>query len=468
MNKLKILILDDSERIVFELKTFFQDLDYMVFESFIPSQAFEILDKNETDIMILDINLPEMNGLEVLKRVKSRFPDIEVIMITGHGDMEKVIEAMRAGVSDFFNKPFRLVDIQNAIERTRKFVELNQKLKTVQKHYELVSKELRNRVEHQIVGESNAVKSLMAMMQKAAEADNTPVLITGESGTGKELVARGIHYLSRRSSHYFYAANCSAIPSELFESELFGHEKGAFTGATEEKTGWFEAAHKGTLFLDEIGDMPLLLQSKLLRVLEDKKIRRVGSNREIPVDVRILSATNRNMEKHIQESQFRQDLYYRLNAFFIHIPPLRDRTEDIPLLLKYYANFYSGSLNKRIEKIAPEVVEKLKKHPFSGNVRELKNMTEMAVILCDDGVLKEKHFTALKRGGDQVPQCSNSACPYYNISFENKFDLLQVEQYLICEALRRTGYNKTKTSELLNMSWSSLDRRMKKYGLRYL
>ncbi|OQX25658.1 MAG: hypothetical protein BWK80_14405 [Desulfobacteraceae bacterium IS3] len=465
MNKLKILILDDSERIVFELKTFFQDLDYIVFESLTPSQAFEILDKNETDIMILDINLPEMNGLEVLKRVKSRFPDIEVIMITGHGDMEKVIEAMRAGVSDFFNKPFRLVDIQNAIERTRKFVALNQKLKTVQKHYSLISKELRNRVEHQIVGESDAIKSVMDMMQKAAEADNTPVLITGESGTGKELVARGIHHLSRRNSHYFYAANCSAIPSELFESELFGHQKGAFTGAAEEKVGWFEAAHNGTLFLDEIGDMPLLLQSKLLRVLEDKKIRRVGSNREIPVDVRILSATNKNMEKHIRENQFRQDLYYRLNAFFIHIPPLRERTEDVSLLLKYYADFYSGAMNKRIKKIAPELIEKLKKHPFSGNVRELKNMTEMAVILCDDGVLKEKHFSALERNGDQGPQCMNKACPYFNISFENKFDLLQIEQYLICEALKRSDYNKTKASELLNMSWSALDRRMKKYGL---
>ncbi len=328
----------------------------------------------------------------------------------------------------------------------------------------MISKELRGKTGDHIVGESQTIKFVTELMYKAAEADTTPVLITGESGTGKELVARGIHYLSKRKDNYFYAANCSAIPKDLFESELFGHKKGAFTGASEDKTGWFETAHRGTLFLDEIGDMPPLFQAKLLRVLEDKKIRRVGSNKEIPVDVRVLSATNKDIEKQIKENEFRLDLYHRLNTFLIHIPPLRDRVEDILLLWEYYVKFYSGALNKKIKNTDPLLTEKLKQYHFSGNVRELKNLAERAVILCDHGVLKEKHIPALKCDS-HISECKNIVCPYSEISPENRFNLSIVEEKLIREALERTDNNKTKSSELLKISWNALDRRMKKYGI---
>ncbi|MCP4345952.1 MAG: sigma-54-dependent Fis family transcriptional regulator [Desulfobacterales bacterium] len=464
MNKLKILILDDSQRIVFELKVFLEECDYIVYESLSPSQAFEILDKNEIDIMILDIKLPEMDGLEVLKRVKSQFPDIEVIMVTGHGDIEKVIQAMRLGAFDFFNKPFRLVDIQNAIERTKKYVFLNNKLKTVENNYALVSKELRDKTGHHIAGRSKAIKSVLELMYKVAETDTTSVLITGESGTGKELVARGIHSLSKRKDNYFYAANCSAIPADLFESELFGHVKGAFTGATEDKTGWFEMAHKGTLFLDEIGDMPIPFQTKLLRVFEDKKVRRVGSNKEFVTDVRILSATNKNIKKMIEKHSFRSDLYHRFNTFQIHIPPLRERVKDISLLLEYYTEFFSKALNRKIEKIEPRLIEKLKQYHFPGNVRELKNLVERAIILCDNGVLKEDDFPVLKNGAHAL-QCETTDCAYLNISSKDRFNLPLIEETVVRAALKNAGNNKTKASKLLNITWHALDRRMKKYGV---
>jgi DNA-binding NtrC family response regulator len=304
-SKLSVLIVDDEARVVEEIKEFLKRKKYQVFSASTPSQAFAQIEKQVIDIVILDVRLPEMSGLEVLEKIKAQNQYIEVIMISGHGDMNTVIEAMRRGATDYFAKPFRLVDIQNAITRTQRFIDLNRKLKVMETGLDRLSKQLLENIGSQLLGKSKAMKHLTAMMAKVAHTDDTSVLILGESGTGKELVAHGIHYLSDRNKKTFYSVNCSAIPESLFESEFFGHKKGAFTGATEDKKGWFEIADGGTLFLDEISDMPLGQQAKLLRVLEERKVSKVGSRETVTVDVRVIAASNKNLEELTEKNKFR-------------------------------------------------------------------------------------------------------------------------------------------------------------------
>jgi len=454
MERLKILIVDDEKRVRDELDEFLTAKNYTVFHADAPSAAFEIISKNIIDIMFLDIRLPEMDGLEVLDKMKKAYPSLEVIMITGHGDMNSVIQAMRSGASDYFTKPFRLADIEYAIERTQKFIRLNKRLREVEINYELLSKEFNESKGYQIVGNSLKMKNVIDIMGKIALSDDTTVLITGESGTGKEVVARGIHYLSSRKESYFYSVNISSIPDCLFESELFGHKKGSFTGSVEDKKGWFEIANNSTLFLDEISEMDIKLQAKLLRVIEEKKVVRVGSYKEIPIDLRIITASNKNIEELIKENKFRKDLYHRLNAFRIHIPPLRERKEDIPVLLESFIRFYSGKTNKPIHKIDKNIAKNLIDYDFPGNVRELKNMAERAVILCEGDKLHLKYFSI------------NSDKPLQKKEKEDTFDLERIEKSLIKKALEKTNYNKLKACKLLNISWQALDRRIKKYGLK--
>ncbi len=457
MKKLNILILDDEQGIRNELKDFFDLYEYHVFTAEIPSKAFPILEKNHIDIMILDIQLPEMNGIEVLKKVKTEYPDIEVIMITGHGDQDSIIQSLRFGAFDFFKKPFRTLEIKSAIERTQKFIDLGNRLKDIQQNYSLLSKELQEQLGSTIVGKSTKMKTVMELISKVACFDDTSVLITGESGTGKELIARSIHFLSNRKNTYFYPVNCSAVPEHLFESEFFGHKKGSFTGATENKAGWFEIANKGTLFLDEIGDMPMSQQIKFLRVLEDKKVHRIGSHREIEVDVRIISATNQELGKKIAEDKFRNDLFHRLNSFVIDIPPLREKKSDIPLLIEHFTKHFSDKMRKPVKNIENSVPEILKNYDFSGNVRELKNMVERAVILSENGILKIKDFPFQKKKivrSNLQPELK-----------EENFDLVIAEKNLIKKALLRTGNNKTNAAKLLNISWYALDRKMKKHKI---
>jgi len=402
MDTLNILVLDDERVFRDEIKEFLETDSFIVHLAAKPSAAFEILKQTEIDIIILDLKLPEMDGITVLQQVKELYPDVEVIMITGHGDMDAVIQAMRHGAVEFFPKPFRLIDMKAAIQRTKRYINLSNKYKEVEHSYALVSKELRESVGYEIMGTSKAIKQVVDLMTRVAKADSTSVLITGESGTGKELVARGIHYLSSRKNSYFHAVNCSAVPDSLFESEFFGHKKGAFTGANEEKIGWFEIANGGTLFLDEIVDMQQPMQSKLLRVLEDKKIRRIGSNNDISVDVRIIAATNQDLQKLLEENKFRNDLYYRLNSFEIAIPPLRERREDIPILLDYFLKLMSQKLNKKIPSVDLSVVKALTAYHFPGNVRELRNMVERALILSDGGKLTLKLFAGLPLIDDEI------------------------------------------------------------------
>ncbi|WP_101260462.1 sigma-54-dependent transcriptional regulator [Labilibaculum filiforme] len=456
ISNLRILILDDEQLVRDELEEFLIDPNFNIFKAGSPSEAFTIMDKYEIHIAIIDINLPEMSGLDVLEKVKHDFPEIEVIMISGYSEMDSVIHSMRLGASDFFTKPFRLRDVENAIERTKKFVHLKKNLVEVKRNYSIISEEFYKAMGYEIIGDSPQMKNLINLIGKVAKTDNTSVLITGESGTGKELVARAIHYLSSRKENYFYAVNCSAIPESLFESEFFGHTKGAFTGASDSKVGWFEAANKGTLFLDEIGDMQLNLQTKFLRVLEDRKIMKVGSNVEIPFDTRIIAATNQNIDGLHSEKGFRLDLYHRISSFIIHLEPLRNRKEDIPLLLDYFVKYFNRVMGKNINEIDGAVIRRLVAYEFPGNVRELKNMVERAVIICDANRLSLSHF--------QLTHPKEEARKI-NFSTDENLDLELVEMDCIKKALERSNNNKSRAADLLNITWQSLDRRIKKYKI---
>lgn len=457
MVQLSILILDDEKIFRDEIREFLENDSFTVYSAALPSEAFPILEKHEIDILILDLRLPEMDGFEVLEKVKELYPNIEVIMITGHGDMDAVIQAMWMGAVEFFPKPFRLLDMKAAIKRTRRFIELNHRLKEISQSYQLMSKDLRDDVGYEMVGRSKAVQQVIDLMRRVAMVDNTSVFITGESGTGKELIARGIHYLSNRGDKYFHAVNCSAIPETLFESEFFGYKKGAFTGADEEKAGWFEIANGGTLFLDEVVDMHPLLQSKLLRVLEDRKVRRLGATSDVLVDVRIIAATNQDVQSFVGANKFRTDLYFRLNSFEINIPPLRERPEDISVLLNYFIQTLSKKLNKKITGIDNKVLVAALSYPFPGNARELRNMVERAIILSDGGKLtiNEFAFAGLKDvEGDETV-----------INAEETFDLDKIERLTIIKALERADNKKTEAAELLNITRQSLDRRLEKHGI---
>lgn len=378
-------------------------------------------------------------------------------MITGHGDMDAVIQAMRNGAVEFFPKPFRLLDMKAAIQRTKRFINLNHRLKEIKQSYNFLSKELRENVGYEIIGNSKAIRQVVELMSRVAKADSTSVLITGESGTGKELVARGIHFLSNRNNAYFHAVNCSAIPDTLFESEFFGHKKGSFTGATEDKEGWFEIAHGGTLFLDEVVEIQPNMQSKLLRVLEERKIRRIGAANDIPVDIRIVAATNQNIKKFLEEGKLRNDLYFRLNSFEINIPPLRERREDIPELLNYYVKILSTKLNRKVKGFESNLIRRLQSYDFPGNVRELRNMVERAIILSDNETLSIKDFAFMGISDMEelfLPE------PEHEI-----FDLDEIEKRVILKALERSGYKKTEAAQLLNITRQALDRRLEKYDI---
>lgn len=469
-SKLSVLIVDDESRVVDEIKEFLRNKKYKVFSASLPSQALNLLKENHIDIVILDVRLPEMSGLEVLEKIKAQNQNIEVIMISGHGDMNTVIEAMRRGATDYFAKPFRLVDIQSAITRTRRFIDLNRKLKAMETGLDRLSKQLLENIGSQLLGKSKAMKHLTALMAKVAHTDDTSVLILGESGTGKELVAHGIHYMSERNKNTFYSVNCSAIPESLFESEFFGHKKGAFTGATEDKKGWFEIADGGTLFLDEISDMPMGQQAKLLRVLEERKVSKVGSRETVSVDVRVIAASNKNLESLTRENKFRLDLFHRLSIFVIEVPSLRERMEDVPILTDYFLKMYATKHNDNVKGISQEAINLLSRHNFPGNIRELRNMIQRAVIMCEGNTLLPEHFT-LSRKTDNSFETPAGTTPLPEPSGSNaspddeNFDLESNEKRLIIKAMEKAGGNKAKAASLLNITWQALNRRMKKFGL---
>jgi len=455
MNKLNVLILDDEKRFTEELSEFLQETGFKAFEANTCNQGLSILKKQPIDLLILDVRLPGINGLDILKEVKIKYPAIEVIIVSAHGDMDTVIKAMRLGAIDYLRKPFRHIDIRIAIERTEKFLLLQRKLKLLERRNSLIPKSLEARIERNFIGVSDEIWNVLDLAMTASQFPDTNVLITGESGTGKENIAKIIHFASKRKDNIFCPVNSSAIPDSLLESEFFGHKKGAFTDAYADKKGFFEICDQGTLFLDEIADMPMNLQAKMLRAIEEKKITRVGETYEITTDFRIISATNHELEKLVEEKKIRLDLIHRLNTLHIHIPPLRERLEDIEPLLLYFAEDFSTKLNKPTPPIDKEVVQSLKSYEFPGNIRELKNMTERAIILSKGNRLGIRDFPVKAKVKVKSPPTNEV----------QKLDLVENEINLIRLALHNCNYNQSAAAHSLGIHRMVLARKMQKYNI---
>jgi DNA-binding NtrC family response regulator len=451
--KLTVLILDDETDFALELQEYLQLRDFDVYTAATPGDGFASMRRRPYDLLILDVRLPGMSGLEILKQVRKLYPSMEVIIISGHGDIDTVIEALREGAIDYLRKPFRHLDIQLAIERTEKYLRMYHQFKEMENRNSLISLELERMIDRNFIGESHAIKQVLDLASTASKYNDTNVLITGESGTGKEIIARIIHYASEQKHNPFVPVNSSAVTDSLLESEFFGHVKGSFTGAIADKKGFFEVANSGTLFLDEIADMPFALQAKLLRAIEEKKIKRVGGTEEIEVGFRIISATNHDVDQLIKNKMFRLDLFHRLNTITINIPPLRERKEDIEPLLKYFVNYFAQRLKKPVPKINAQLIEALTNYDFAGNVRELRNMVERAMIFCSTSTLSTIDFQLLpsNKPGSSTPVALN---------------LEEQEQNLILHALNECNYNQMLTARMLGISRDSLIRRMKKYNIK--
>ena len=452
-NKIKILILDDEKQFTEELGGFFVGSNYEAFDANTAEEGKKILNNNEIDILILDVRLPGVNGLDILKEVKIQYPGMEVIIISAHGDMDTVIKAMRLGAFDYLRKPFRYIDIQIAIERTQKYLQMQRRLKQMEEKNSLISKTLEKKIDRQFIGVSPQILEVFEQAITAANYPEANVLITGESGTGKENIARIIHYSSIRKDHIFCAVNSSAITETLLESEFFGHKKGSFTGAITDKMGFFELCNQGTLFFDEIADMPFNLQAKILRATEEKVITRVGDTNQILTDFRIISATNHDIDKRVEEKKFRLDLFHRLNTLHIHIPALRERPEDIKPLLIHFVDVYATKFNKPKLHISREVFDALLKYDFPGNVRELRNMTERAIILCKGNLLGTNDFLV-------KPQKISSSEDH-----ADSFNLKIHEIKMIRKALQSCKYNQKAAADMMGITRDALIRKMKKYDI---
>lgn len=448
--KLNLLIIDDDP-FYRRLSASILGEKFIVFTADCPSDGLKILKKEKISFIVSDYILPEMTGLQLLEKVKEEYPDIEVILISNSGDMDTVIEALRKGAADYFKKPFTPADIWMSIERVMKYSLLKQDLDKQKQQNVFLKKELKSEI-GSIIGKSKPILNVIEQIKMVAQTPDTSVLIIGESGTGKELVARAIHDFSERKDQIFGASNMSAIPDALFESEFFGHTKGSFTDASTDKAGWFETVNKGTLFLDEIGEMTLNLQVKLLRVLEDRKYTKVGTQKSVPFDIRIVSATNKSIATLTENTSFRLDLFHRLGTFIIHIPPLRERKEDIPILANHFLSSLNSKMGKDIRGISDDALELFNEYRFPGNVRELRNLMERAVILCNEHELQSKHF-------DIIKSFSNTK------TLDETFDLEEIEKNTILRALEKTGYNKAEAARLLNIEWNALHRRLQKYQL---
>lgn len=376
----KILAIDDERSIRNTLKEILEYENFQVDLAEDGIQGLELMKNNKYDVVLLDIKMPQMDGMEVLGKIMEKYHDTQVIMISGHGTIDTAVEAIKKGAYDFVEKPLDLnrllVTIRNALEKTDLINETKVLKRKVSKTWD-------------IVGESEAIQNIKRMIDKVAPTD-ARVLITGESGTGKELVARWLHDKSPRIDQPFIEVNCAAIPSELIESELFGHEKGAFTSAHKQRKGKFEQAHGGTIFLDEIGDMSHSAQSKVLRALQENKITRVGSDKDIYVDVRVIAATNKDLKKEIEKGNFRDDLYHRISVILIHVPGLNERKEDIPLLADYFNDQIAGEYNIKRKEITEGAIKALKKINYTGNIREFRNILERLIILSDEKITEEE------------------------------------------------------------------------------
>ena len=442
--KAKVLIVDDEKSILETLTSIVEDEGHEVITASSGEKALTLFTESSPDIVLMDVWMPGIDGIETLKSIKEKNRDACVIMISGHSTIDTAVHAIKLGAYDFMEKPLSLervtILLRRAIERQNLEKE-NIALKTsISQQWE-------------IIGKNPGILSLKDKIQKAAVSQGR-VIIFGESGTGKELVARALHNASDRRDKNFIEVNCAAIPHELIESELFGHEKGSFTGAFESKKGKFELADEGTLFLDEIGDMSLATQAKLLRVLETQEFQRVGGSKKIRVDVRIIAATNKNLEDEIKKMNFREDLFFRLNVIPIYVPSLRERKDDIPILVGHFLNIFAQQYGQKVKKISKATLEALINYDWPGNVRELKNTIERFVIMNPSDVIDIKEIPSFKGGKSD----------YY--SFKTLREARdQFEKDFILKRLQENNYNVSKTAEELEIERSNLHRKMKSLGI---
>ena len=458
----KILIIDDEAFIRENVSRILSEDGYHVCQASSAQEATEQVASGEIDLALLDLNLGPENGIDVLKILKDLDPELLVIIITGFGSVETAVDSLKMGAFHYMKKPFKA----DALKVIVKLALQTQTLKREVRNLKRTDSCLPGRTP--MIGRSASFREVIDQVREIARIPST-VLITGESGTGKELVARAVHDLSARRAEDFVAINCASIPASLLESELFGHEKGSFTSATGRKTGLFEEAHHGTVFLDEIGEMDLAMQSKLLRVLQERTIRRVGGIKDINIDVRIIAATNRNLLDMISSGAFREDLYYRINVFPIHIPPLRERRDDISVIASYFLDTFSRSFGRDFKELSAEATRMMEDYRWPGNIRELRNVIERICIMKYGPTLLPEHLPQELRGtqaGGGLAAVQQSA-PQAQMSLETGLDeaVINFERNIIRQALEKTGGNVLQTSTLLKIPRGTLRYKMDKYGL---
>lgn len=445
----KILIADDEESIRDGLSAMLEEEGYRTTVAEDGKRTLGFLEKKPFQLLLVDLLMPGLTGMELLQEVKKRNLPIEVIIITGNGTISTAVEAMRAGAYDYLTKPIDPNRLRSIVPKALERQELVAQNRQLQQTLTNLSRF------EEMVGQDETMKKVYSMI--SAVADTTAnVLITGESGTGKELVARAIHNKSGRAKGPFIAVNCSALPHDILENELFGHEKGAFTGAMKEKIGCFELANNGTLFLDEIGEMVPDMQSKLLRVLEDRRFRRLGGTREISVDVRVISATNRDIQEALKEGQMRQDLFFRLSVMDIELPPLRERIGDLPLIANEFLHQFNEKNNKQVKGFSQECLALMRDYKWPGNIRELKNLVERAVILCQHDTIELQHLPRHMFLPTQQTQGE---------SIELGKPLHEIERDIIFKTLEMTNNNKTKAAQILGISLKTMHNKLNKYFL---
>jgi DNA-binding NtrC family response regulator len=456
---LSILLVEDKDSLRTMLKLAIEGHGHVVIEARDQGAAMRAMQQDRPALVLTDLRLPEGDGFGVLRAAKELDPELPVIVMTAYGSIQDAVAAMKEGALDFLAKPVDPDHLMLMVERA-----LTQR--RVMTEYILLKEELATRRgAPQIIGDAPSLRHAILALQRASGSDAT-VLLEGESGTGKELFARALHALSPRSDGPFVAINCAAIPDNLLETELFGHEKGAFTGAVARKPGKFEIAHKGTLFLDEIGDLPLALQAKILRAIEERRFERVGGTQSLHVDVRIVAATNKQLRAGVAAKQFREDLFFRLSVFPIAIPPLRDRPDDIPILARHFAERFSRELKKKAAILAPSAIEELQKYHWPGNVRELQNCMERAVILSESDTIHGRHLNLSLH----APMQADTPSPWTSFDLSGTLaDVLkraqaEVEKRKIEQALKEGGGDKGRAADLLGVPYKTLLAKVKEYG----
>ena len=456
----QVLVADDEDNLRRVLKAQLQHDGYEVHSVADGAAVLEAMSEHHIDVLITDLRMPKLDGMKVLKAVSDRYPHVPVIMITAHGTVDTAVEALKLGAFDYVTKPFDRAELRRVVSKAAKTRELSQA------H---VSGDPSERGRYRIIGQSEPMRGVYEAIEKVADTPST-VLITGESGTGKELIARALHENSSRKDKPFVSVNCAAIPPDLLESELFGYERGAFTGAVGSKPGRFELAHSGTLFLDEIAEIPVSMQVKLLRALQEQQFERVGGIKTITVNVRLIAATNRDLKASIAEGGFREDLYYRLNVVHVHLPPLRDRPSDIPLLIDHFVQKFNAKLDRAVSGFEDYALQELMGYTWPGNIRELENVVERCMIFAEDGDVGAQHLPAEVRDAESAtrsPGAGIGATPgETGLKEAVREATLKLEREFIARALEQTGGNVTHTARLLKISRKSLQNKMKELGLR--